>query len=197
MFRLLIATHNKGKMHEIHALLSDLAIELVSPEDVGAMLHVEEDGDTYVDNATKKAVAFADASGLVSLADDSGLEVDVLRGAPGLRSARYHPVAGATDADRRAYLLRHLRGRSRPWTAQFRAAIAIARPQGGVQCAEGACAGEIIPEERGAGGFGYDRIFLVEDTGRTMAELQMAEKNVLSHRARAILKAKAILAGFS
>ena len=102
MFRLLIATHNKGKMHEIHALLSDLPIELVSPEDVGAFLRVEEDGNTYVENATKKAVAFADASGLVSLADDSGLEVEALGGAPGLRSARYHsqwrmprtPIAG-------------------------------------------------------------------------------------------------------
>ena len=196
MFRLLIATHNKGKMQEIHALLSDLPIELVSPEDVGAMLRVEEDGGTYVENATKKAAAFADASGLVSLADDSGLEVDALGGAPGLRSARYHPVVGATDADRRSYLLRNLRGRTRPWTAQFRAAVAVAKPQDGVQYAEGACAGEIIPEERGTGGFGYDRIFLVEDTGCTMAELQMAEKNVLSHRARAILNARAILAEF-
>lgn len=196
MFRLLIATHNQGKRQEIHALLNDLPIELVSPEDVGVMLRVEEDGDTYVENATKKAVAFADASGLVSLGDDSGLEVDGLGGAPGLRSARYHPVAGATDADRRAYLLKNLQGRPRPWTAQFRAAIAIATPQGRVQCAEGACAGEIIPEERGTGGFGYDRIFLVEGKGRTMAELQMAEKNVLSHRARAVLNAKAILAEF-
>ena len=196
MFRLLIATRNRGKMQEIRALLSDLSIELVSPEDIGALLRVEEDGGTYVENATKKAVAFAEASGLVSLADDSGLEVDALGGAPGLRSARYHPAAGATDGDRRAYLLSNLRGKPRPWTARFRAAIAVATPRDGVQFAEGACTGEIIPEERGTGGFGYDRLFLVEDTGRTMAELRMEEKNVLSHRARAILNARAILSGF-
>jgi XTP/dITP diphosphohydrolase len=196
MFRLLIATHNKGKMDEIRALLSDLPIELVAPEDVGALLRVEEDGDTYIENATKKAVAFADASGLVSLADDSGLEVEALGGAPGLRSARYIPRPGATDADRRAHLLKNLDGRLRPWTARFRAAVAIATPRDGVQWAEGACAGEIIRDERGTGGFGYDRIFLVEGTGRTMAELQMAEKNLLSHRARAIMNARTILAEF-
>ena len=197
MFRLLIATHNKGKMNEIRALLSDLPVELVSPEDVAAFLRVEEDGNTYVENATKKAVAYADASGLVSLADDSGLEVEALGGAPGLRSARYIPGADATDADRRAQLVKNLEGRRRPWIARFRAAVAIATPRDGVQWAEGACAGEIIPEERGTGGFGYDRIFLVEDTGRTMAELEMAEKNRLSHRARAIMNARTILAEFT
>jgi XTP/dITP diphosphohydrolase len=197
VFRLLVATHNKGKMQEIHALLSDLPIQLVSPQDVGAFLTVEEDGNTYIENATKKAVAYADATGLVSLADDSGLEVGALAGAPGLRSARYIPRADATDADRRAHLLRNLAGRPRPWIARFRAAVAIATPRDGVQWAEGACAGEIIPEERGTGGFGYDRIFLVEGTGRTMAELQMAEKNVLSHRARAIMNARTILAEFT
>ena len=93
-------------------------------------------------------------------------------------------------------LLKNLEGRPRPWTARFRAAVAIATPRDGVQCAEGACAGQIIPEERGTGGFGYDRIFLVEETGRTMAELPMAEKNRLSHRGRAITNARRILAEF-
>jgi XTP/dITP diphosphohydrolase len=196
MFRLLIGTRNKGKMEEIQALLHDLPLELVSPEEVGVFPLVEEDGKTYGENATKKAVAFADASGLVSLADDSGLEVDALGGAPGLRSARYIPRAEATDADRRAQLLKELAGKARPWTARFHAAVAIATPRDAVQCAEGMCAGEIIPEERGTGGFGYDRIFLVEDAGRTMAELSMAEKNRMSHRARAIMNARRILAEF-
>jgi len=193
MHRLLVATHNKGKMQEIQALLGDLPIELVTPERAGVLLQVTEDGETYLENATKKAAAFADASGLLSLADDSGLEVAALGGAPGLHSARYLPMKDATDADRRAYLLQNLRGKPRPWTARFRAAVAIAVPKQAVQCVEGACEGEIIPEERGTGGFGYDPIFLVGETGCTMAELPMAEKNRVSHRARAIMKARPIL----
>jgi XTP/dITP diphosphohydrolase len=192
--KLLVATHNKGKLQELRALLGDLPLDLITPEQAGLHLQVTEDGNTYVENATKKAVAFADASELIALADDSGLEVDALDSAPGLHSARYLSFSDATDADRRAYLLRNLRGKPRPWKARFRAAVAIAVPGEGVECVEGACEGEIIPEERGTGGFGYDPVFLVEQTGRTMAELSMVEKNRLSHRARAILAARPILA---
>lgn len=193
--KLLIATNNKGKVIELQDLLADLNVELLTPAQINLELEVEEDGATYAENASKKALAFAHASGLTSLADDSGLEVDALEGAPGLYSARYHPKPGAKDADRRVYLLENLRASQapRPWTAHFHATIAIATPSGEVQLAEGICPGEIIPEERGAGGFGYDPIFLLSERGLTMAELNMDEKNRLSHRARAVLAAKPIL----
>jgi len=191
--KLLIATNNKGKMEEVQALLDGMNVELVAPEQLGVDLHVTEDGTTYAENAEKKAVAFARITDMISLADDSGLEVDALGGAPGLYSARYTGKPGATDAERRAFLLTNLEGKPRPWLARFRAAIAIAIPGGSVQVIEGQCPGEIIPEERGRGGFGYDPIFFIPELGRTMAELDMQDKNRISHRARAILKARPIL----
>ncbi len=193
MNRLLIATNNKGKVEEIRALLAGLPVELVTPQDMDLNLDVTEDGLTYAENAEKKALAFARASHLISLADDTGLEVDVLGGAPGLYSHRYSPDPDATDADRRAFLLKNLLGKPRPWTARFRAAIAVSVPQGNVQSAAGECRGEIIPEERGAGGFGYDPIFLIPNLGQTMAELSMDAKNSLSHRARAVMNIRPIL----
>jgi len=191
--KLLIATNNKGKLEEIQAILKDLEVELLSPVNLGLELDVEEDGQTYAENATKKALAFSQASGLTSLADDSGLEVDALDGAPGLHSARYSTLPNATDADRRATLLLNLSRYPRPWVARFRATVAIASPERGVKLAEGICPGEIIPEERGKGGFGYDPIFLIKELGKTMAELEMDEKNRLSHRGQAIRNAIPIL----
>jgi XTP/dITP diphosphohydrolase len=193
MNKLLIATNNKGKVLELQGLLKDMGLELVTPADINLNLEVEEDGADYKENATKKALAFAQTSGLVSLADDSGLEVDALGGAPGLYSARYHPKPGANDADRRAYMLENLRNKPRPWTAHFHATIAIAVPGGDVHIVEGNCYGEIIPEERGTGGFGYDPIFLFPKLNKTMAELEMEEKNRLSHRARAVMNAIPVL----
>ena len=193
MKKLLIATNNKGKVKELQELLKNTGIELVTPAQVNLQLDVVEDGNTYAENATKKAFAFANASGMISLADDSGLEVDALDGAPGLYSARYSPEPNATDADRRAYLLQNLKNKPRPWTARFRATIAISIPNGDVHLTEGICEGEIIPEERGTGGFGYDPIFLLPELGKTMAELSMDEKNRLSHRARAVVKAEPIV----
>jgi XTP/dITP diphosphohydrolase len=191
--KLLVATGNPGKMKEFRALLRGIPVVLVSPEDLVLNVQVREDGETYVENAKKKAVAYARSSSLISLADDSGLEVDALNGAPGVHSRRYVSNAEATDTDRRAFLLSNLRGKPRPWTARFRAAIAIAAPNRETRWAEGECRGEIIPEERGDGGFGYDRIFLVAGTHRTMAELGMDEKNSLSHRAKAISEAMPML----
>ncbi len=188
MKKLLIATNNKGKVKELQDLLKDLDIELITPADINLNLEVEEDGTTYMENAAKKAIAFAHASGLISLADDSGLEVDALDGAPGLHSARYHPKPGASDADRRAYMLENLKDKPRPWTAHFHATIAIAI-DGKVEIAEGNCYGEIIPEERGNNGFGYDPIFFFPELNQTMAELDMEIKNRLSHRAKAVLNA--------
>jgi XTP/dITP diphosphohydrolase len=193
MKKLLIATNNKGKVIELQDLLKDTGIELVTPADINLNLDVDEDGATYAENAAKKAQAFARASGLISLADDSGLEVDALGGAPGLYSARYHPKPGANDADRRAYMLENLRGKQQPWTAHFHATIAIAVPEQDVHIVEGNCYGEIIPEERGTGGFGYDPIFLFPELNRTMAELEMEEKNRLSHRAKAVMNAIPVL----
>lgn len=191
--KLLIATNNKGKIVEFEELLAGSGIEFITPAQINLQLEVEEDGSTYRENAAKKARAFAQASGLISLADDSGLEVNALGGAPGLYSARYSPKPGAKDADRRAFLLANLKDKPRPWTAHFHATIAIAKPNGEIEFTEGNCHGEIIPEERGAGGFGYDPIFLLTDLGRTMAELGMEEKNNLSHRARAVMAALPVL----
>ncbi|NJC95382.1 MAG: non-canonical purine NTP pyrophosphatase, RdgB/HAM1 family [Anaerolineales bacterium] len=195
MHKLLIATNNPGKIRELHELLDDLGIELVTPSQIGLELDVIEDGETYIENATKKANAFAQASGLISLADDSGLEVDALDGAPGLYSARFGSVNGEklSDAERRKYLIQKLQNQPRPWTARFHATIVIAAPDQGLQITEGFCEGEIIPEERGTGGFGYDPIFLLPELGKTMAELSMEEKNRLSHRAKAVMKAKSVL----
>jgi XTP/dITP diphosphohydrolase len=195
MKQLLIATNNKGKIKELHELLKDIEIELLTPSQIDLDLDVVEDGQTYAENATKKAIAFAQASGLVSLADDSGLEVDILGGAPGLYSARYGSTDGVklSDAERRAFLIKNLIDRPRPWSAHFHATIAVTIPNGETHLAEGFCAGEIIPEERGSGGFGYDPIFLLRELGKTMAELSMEEKNRLSHRARAVINAKPIL----
>ncbi|MBN8658061.1 MAG: RdgB/HAM1 family non-canonical purine NTP pyrophosphatase [Anaerolineae bacterium] len=193
MNKLLIATNNQGKVLELQELLTGSGIEFVTPAQINLQLEVVEDGSTYQENAGKKALAFAQASGLISLADDSGLEVDALGGAPGLYSARYSPKPGAKDKDRRDFLLENLKDKPHPWRAHFHATIAVATPYGEIEFAEGNCYGEIIPEERGTGGFGYDPIFLMKDLGRTMAELDMEEKNRLSHRALAVFAAMPIL----
>jgi XTP/dITP diphosphohydrolase len=192
--KLLLATNNPGKVGELQALMADLAgIRLITLDELGIDLEPPETASTYMDNAASKAVAFAAASGLPSLADDSGLEVAALGGAPGVHSARYAPQPGATDADRRAYLLSQLSGKPQPWPARFVSTICLALPNGQTFFANGECRGHIVSKERGSGGFGYDAIFEVEGLGRTMAELTMAEKNQLSHRARAVAQAKQIL----
>jgi XTP/dITP diphosphohydrolase len=195
MKQLLIATNNKGKIQELQALLKDTGIQLATPAQIGIDLDVMEDGSTYAENAAKKAIAFAERSGLVSLADDSGLEVAALNGAPGLYSARYgsNNEGKLSDAERRAFLIKNIVDKPRPWTARFHATIAVAVPNGETHLAEGFCEGEIIPEERGTGGFGYDPIFLLSELGKTMAELSLEEKNRLSNRARAVMNAKLIL----
>ena len=193
MLKLLLASQNPGKLREMKFILRDLPIQIVTPADFSIHLHVEENGKTYAENAALKAKAFSQASGLMALGDDSGLEVDTLEGAPGLYSARYAPNPNADDGDRRDFLLKNLLPHPRPWTARFRTAIAIAHPGGEIHFTEGTCEGEIIPEERGTGGFGYDPIFYIPKTGCTMAELEEDEKNRLSHRAKALEKAKEFL----
>lgn len=193
MRKLLIATGNRGKVKELQTLLASLEVALVIPKDIGLDLEVVEDGLTYAENAGKKARAYSQASGMIALADDSGLEVDALAGAPGLYSARYSPLPQATDADRRAYLLQNLENKSRPWTARFHATIAISVPEQQVLFAEGNCLGQIISDERGENGFGYDPIFFIPELQRTMAQLSLQEKNRLSHRALAVNNALPLL----
>jgi len=156
-------------------------------------LVVEESGSTYAENAALKARSGALASSLITLADDSGLEVAALGGKPGLYSARYSQRPGASDADRRNYLLQELSQHARPWLARFRCTVAIATPAGELYFSEGECPGVIIPEERGDNGFGYDPIFFIPRLGRTMAELSTEEKNLVSHRAMAMQKARLVL----
>jgi len=193
MPQLLVATWNPGKLIEIQSLLYEISLELIVPEQLGLSLKVEENGDTYEENACLKASAYAAAAALVTLADDSGLEVDALGGLPGLHSARFSPLPHATDADRRQRLLSMLKAYPRPWKAHFHCTVAIAVPEGRTYYAQGNCSGEIIPDERGSNGFGYDPIFLLPEVSQTMAELSMAEKNQLSHRARAVKAALPIL----
>ena len=193
MLRLLLASQNQGKLREMKFILQDLPIQVIAPAELGIHLHVEENGKTYAENAALKAKAFAKASGLIALGDDSGLEVDALAGAPGLFSARYAPNPNADDGDRRDFLLKNLLPYPRPWTARFRATIAIAQPDGKTHFSEGICEGEIIPDERGTGGFGYDPIFYLPEKGCTMAELSEDEKNHISHRAKALAQAKEFL----
>jgi len=193
MGKLLVATHNHGKRKEIQALLSDLGHDLLFPDQINLSLEVAETGHTYAENAALKATRYAQASGLLTLADDSGLEVAILGGLLGIRSARFAPQPGANDADRRNYLLEQLQTHPRPWLAAFHCTVAIAHPDGDLHYTQGECSGEIIPEERGEHGFGYDPVFLLPELGLTMAELSMAQKNTLSHRAKAIRAAQPLL----
>jgi XTP/dITP diphosphohydrolase len=193
MRKLLVATRNAGKMNEYRELLQGLPVELTWPEAEEITLEPEETGATFAENAILKARAYAAASGLLTWADDSGLEVDALGGEPGVRSSRY-AGPGASDADRYRLLLRKMAGV--PWerrTARFRCVIAIADPAGALHTAEGTCEGIITFAPRGANGFGYDPVFYLPDRGCTMAELSPAEKNQISHRARAARAARRIL----
>ena len=183
--KLLIATTNFGKQAELRAIFAADGFELLTPGELKLTLTVIESGNSYEENARIKAQAFCTASGLPALADDTGLEVDALGGAPGLFSARFSPKPGATDADRRALLREKLKDAPHPWTARFTCSMALVLPDGREFIQHGTCQGEITADERGDDGFGYDRIFLCKDAGRTMAELSMAEKNRISHRAKA------------
>ena len=194
MTKMLLATRNEGKINELQELLQGLDAEILIPGQLGLNLEIAETGETYLENAAKKAVVYAAESKLLSLADDSGLEVEALSGAPGIYSARYSPKAGADDKDRRDYLIEQLQEQPKPWPAKFHCTVVLATPEGETNFAVGECCGEIIPEERGAGGFGYDPIFMVSNLGKTMAELNMVEKNQVSHRSRAIKAIWPILA---
>lgn len=183
---LLAATSNPGKLKEIKAILKELNINIISPQDISLNIDVEETGISYAQNAIIKAEAYHKASGLPVLADDSGLEVDVLNGKPGIHSARFSPKPNATDADRREYLLKKIIGKARPWTAHFHCTAILLLPGNVVIEKNGRCDGVIISEEYGDYGFGYDPIFYVPEFVATMAELEPHIKNQISHRANAL-----------
>ncbi|MFZ5861797.1 MAG: RdgB/HAM1 family non-canonical purine NTP pyrophosphatase [Nitrospirota bacterium] len=189
----MLATTNAGKVREITALLSGLDWEFVSQRDVGVLTGVEEDGLTYEANALKKAVPLARRLQLPVLADDSGLEVDALGGAPGVLSARYAGL-GATDVDNRRLLLARLRDVPPDRrTGRFRCVIALAAPSGAVRVFAGSVEGRIRDTEAGVRGFGYDPVFELPERDLTFAELSDAEKNRVSHRARALVAVRDML----
>lgn len=191
--KLLIATNNAGKLREYADLLGDLPVQLTTPRQEGIELEVEENGASFAENALLKARAYCAASRLPTLADDSGLEVDALGGAPGVFSARY---AGNSATDRQRYekLLAELREvPPAERTARFRCVIALVMPDGTEEIAEGECEGVIIDTPRGEHGFGYDPVFYMPALGRTMAELPPELKNRVSHRARALMRMKPLL----
>lgn len=193
MNELLIASNNTNKLGEIKAILGDIPVKLLTPSDLDITIDVPEDGNSYYENALKKAQAFFTLSGMVTLADDSGLEVEALGGLPGLRSHRFSPIVDATDKDRRDHLIHRLSTFDRPWSATFHCEIVIMDKAGCISQVHGTCYGEIIMEERGANGFGYDPIFFMPDQNATMAELSDKIKNMVSHRADALRNAVPIL----
>jgi len=191
--KLLLATNNQGKAREYKSLLKNVPFELVTLAEQGITTVVDEAGKSLEENARLKATLLAAESQLLTLADDSGLEVDALGGEPGRLSARY-AGEGASDRDRVNYLLARLE--NVPWqkrSARFRCVIALATPNGGVELCSGECRGLITFEPKGEQGFGYDPIFYLPELGKTMAELSLEEKNRVSHRARAAEKARAFL----
>jgi XTP/dITP diphosphohydrolase len=180
--RLVIASGNAGKLREYRDLLSGAGVDIVAFD-----TEIDEVGETYQENAGLKAEAALAKSGLPSLGDDSGVELEALGGFPGIKSARLGP----TQKERTAALLGRLEGIPRPWNSRFVCVIALAMPSQETQFFEGECRGEIVPEWRGEAGFGYDPIFLVPGTGKTFGEMPPEEKRRYSHRAAA---ARALLA---
>lgn len=184
--KLIIASNNAHKLEEIKAILSDFFDEIVSMREAGIEHETVEDGETFMDNAVKKAREIAEISGCCAIADDSGICVDALDGAPGIYSARFSGVHGDDEANN-DLLLQKLQGRS-DRGAHYTCAIALARPDGSIVRAEGYLYGEIGHERIGTNGFGYDPLFYLPRYGKTTAQLEPAEKNRISHRAEALHK---------
>lgn len=192
--KLLVATNNPGKLEEYRYLLRDLPLEFTNLAQEEINFEPEETGATFEENAILKASVFAERSGLLTLADDSGLEIDKLGGAPGVRSARYGGTQRGEDVSRYELVLGQMAGIPSPQrTARFRCVIALATPEGQVETAEGSVEGVISFEPRGEQGFGYDPIFFIPEFDCTMAQLPPGTKNRISHRARAAQAALPII----
>lgn len=190
MKKLVIATGNAGKLLEIKEVLKELPFEFLSLKDVGFKGTIEEDQDTFEGNAVKKAVEIMKYTGEITLADDSGLEVDALGGSPGVFSARFAGI-NATDEENNKKLLQMMENiPDEKRTARFRCIIAIAFPNGQTLTAEGVCEGKIGYFPKGMNGFGYDPLFIVDKYNKTFAELEQHEKNKISHRGVALQKIK-------
>ncbi len=187
MTKLVLATNNEKKRREMVPLLSALDLELVLPRELGVAFDPEETGTTFIENARIKAQAALEATGLPALADDSGLEVMALDGAPGVWSARYGAPEAVSDTDRNQYLLKTMHAIERR-SARFVCQLVCLLPDGRSLEARGVCEGEILNQPRGWEGFGYDPLFWLPSLGKTMAQLYLTEKNTLSHRALAIRK---------
>ncbi len=187
MTSLLIASTNEGKLREIRLVLQGLGLPLASLSDIAGVPAPEETGATFAENALLKARAYAAASGLVTVAEDSGLAIDALDGAPGIHSARY---PGATYPDKFARLYSALTGHPRPWTARYVCALAVVGPEVLFETTA-TVEGEIWPEPRGSNGFGYDPIFYYPPYARTFGEVGDAEKLAVAHRGRAFSKFRA------
>ncbi len=191
--KLLLATNNQAKVGEYRSLLQYLPLQLVTLAERNITTKVDEVGESLEENASLKASTLASESRLLSLADDSGLEVDALNGEPGWLSARY-AGEGASDTERVNYLLKQLKGvPEKKRTARFRCIIAVATPDGKVEICSGECHGLITFEPKGGYGFGYDPIFFLPKLGKTMAELPLAIKNQISHRGQAASKVYQLL----
>jgi len=191
--KLVLATNNPHKVEEIRSLLSDLEVEILTPEDFTSFPELKEEGSTLEENAVSKAMVTCQFTGLASLADDTGLEVEALDGAPGVRSARFAGETATYDDNNRK-LLSLLEGLPKDKRkAVFRCVIAIAFAEQDVQTVEGRAEGYIIEKPRGKQGFGYDPLFYYSTLGKTFAELSPHEKNRVSHRAEALRKAKELL----
>ncbi|NLW23881.1 MAG: XTP/dITP diphosphatase [Clostridia bacterium] len=191
--KLVIATHNKGKLKEFQELLSSLNVQVLSLGNYPEIGEIEETGDTFTENALLKARLTAEKTGLISLADDSGLEVDYLNGLPGVKSARFagEPKSDARNNQKLLQLLEGVPPEKR--TARFKCVIAIVKPDRSEYVVEGSCEGIILDQERGTGGFGYDPLFYIPELKTTFAELELALKNKISHRGQAMTKALQIL----
>ena len=185
--KLLVATHNEGKVAEMTAMLADAGIECLSLDDAGVEFDVEETATTFIGNATLKAQQYAKATGLLTLADDSGLEIDALNGEPGVYTSRYGG-AEITQRERMQLVLDKLDGLAgEQRSARFRCTVVLAGGEGEVlESAEGVCEGQIFTTMRGTGGFGYDPIFYLPERQITMAELNLQEKKAISHRGNAM-----------
>lgn len=186
--RFVLASHNKGKLAEMQAILGELGVEVVMPSDVGVDVDVEETGTTFAENAALKANAIMAASGLPAIADDSGLCVDWLQGAPGVYSARYGGE-GLDDVGRYRLLLENMRGMT-DRRCGFVSAICCAFPNGDEITAQGECRGTLAYAPRGENGFGYDPIFFIPEKKKTFAELTAQEKHEISHRGKALREFK-------
>ena len=196
LMKLLVATRNKHKLREIREILAELNLDIVSSADIAGLPEIVEDAPTIRENAIKKAVETARFAGMLTLADDSGLEVDALNGAPGVHSARY-ASAEASYFENNKKLMRELRAVPlEKRTARFRCVAAVADANGLVDTVEGISNGVIIETERGACGFGYDPLFIPDGQVKTFAELTPEVKNRISHRAKALHKAWAVLSRY-